>query len=55
MAPGQACVFYDQDGVGARMLGGGVIARAAPAFTSLTQDTAMVAPSALLAAGAVRA
>ncbi|HSI40641.1 MAG TPA: tRNA 2-thiouridine(34) synthase MnmA [Xanthobacteraceae bacterium] len=55
VAPGQACVFYDQDGVGARMLGGGVIARAAPAFTSLTQDTAMVAPSALLAAGAVRA
>ena len=28
VAPGQACVFYDGDGAGARVLGGGWIARA---------------------------
>jgi tRNA-specific 2-thiouridylase len=28
VAPGQACVFYDADGAGARVLGGGWIARA---------------------------
>jgi tRNA-specific 2-thiouridylase len=28
VAPGQACVFYDADGAGARVLGGGFIARA---------------------------
>lgn len=27
VSPGQACVFYDGEGVGARVLGGGVIAR----------------------------
>ncbi len=27
VSPGQACVFYDGEGVGARILGGGVIAR----------------------------
>jgi tRNA-specific 2-thiouridylase len=27
VAPGQACVFYDRDGAGARVLGGGFIAR----------------------------
>jgi len=29
VAPGQACVFYDGEGAGARVLGGGVIAHAA--------------------------
>ena len=28
VAPGQACVFYDGDGAGSRVLGGGFIARA---------------------------
>jgi tRNA-specific 2-thiouridylase len=28
VAPGQACVFYDRPGDGARVLGGGFIARA---------------------------
>ena len=27
VAPGQACVFYDSDGAGARVLGGGFIER----------------------------
>jgi tRNA-specific 2-thiouridylase len=27
VAPGQACVFYDRPGAGARVLGGGVICR----------------------------
>jgi tRNA-specific 2-thiouridylase len=37
VAPGQACVFYDHDGLGARVLGGGFIATAAPASASLEQ------------------
>jgi tRNA-specific 2-thiouridylase len=32
VAPGQACVLYDHDGPGARVLGGGFIARAINAF-----------------------
>ena len=32
VAPGQACVLYEHDGPGARVLGGGFIARAINAF-----------------------
>jgi tRNA-specific 2-thiouridylase len=42
VAPGQACVFYEDGGEAARLLGGGVIRRA-PAFTALTRETVMVA------------
>jgi tRNA-specific 2-thiouridylase len=42
VAPGQACVFYEDGGEAARLLGGGVIRRA-PAFTALTREAVMVA------------
>ncbi|QJP17904.1 tRNA 2-thiouridine(34) synthase MnmA [Starkeya sp. ORNL1] len=41
VAPGQACVFYEDGGEAARLLGGGVIRRA-PAFTALTREAVMV-------------
>jgi len=44
VAPGQACVFYEDGSAGTRMLGGGVIRRAALPFTALTRsDTIMAA------------
>jgi len=46
VAPGQACVFYEDGGAGARLLGGGVIRRAREPFTALTRDVEMMARSA---------
>jgi tRNA-specific 2-thiouridylase len=45
VAPGQACVFYDGEGAGARVLGGGVIARtvAATAFVPPISEPARLA------------
>lgn len=43
-APGQACVFYDGDADGARVLGGGTV-RAAPQARSTTELRAMAAAS----------
>lgn len=42
VAPGQACVFYEDGGSHARLLGGGVIRRARLPFTGLTRDHAML-------------
>lgn len=46
VAPGQACVFYEDGGAGARLLGGGVIRRTRESFTTLTRDMEMMARSA---------
>ena len=35
VSPGQACVFYDKPGPGARVLGGGFISRSFPARLAL--------------------
>jgi len=43
VAPGQACVFYEDGSAGTRMLGGGVIRRAALPFTALTRGETMMA------------
>ncbi|MFT0859435.1 tRNA 2-thiouridine(34) synthase MnmA [Ancylobacter sp. G4_0304] len=42
VAPGQACVFYEDGGPAARLLGGGAIRRARPSFTQVTRGAAMV-------------
>jgi len=46
VAPGQACVFYEDGEAGTRMLGGGVIRRKLAPFTTLTRDAEMMARSA---------
>ncbi len=43
VAPGQACVFYEDGSAGTRMLGGGVIRRATLPFTAVTRGEAMMA------------
>lgn len=43
VAPGQACVFYEDGSMGTRMLGGGVIRRASLPFTGVTRGDAMMA------------
>lgn len=43
VAPGQACVFYEDGTSGSRLLGGGVIRRRRAPFTSLTRGEEMVA------------
>ncbi|MDF2996456.1 MAG: tRNA (5-methylaminomethyl-2-thiouridylate)-methyltransferase [Xanthobacteraceae bacterium] len=43
VAPGQACVFYEEGGEEARLLGGGSIRRTPTLFTALTREAGMVA------------
>ena len=47
IAPGQACVLYDSDGSGARVLGGGWIERTAGQSTDVADHTTVAAASAL--------
>ncbi len=50
MAPGQACVFYDSDGAGARVLGGGWVDRSEHAHAAEAALRRLVAvPAAALA------
>ena len=49
VAPGQACVFYEGDGAGARVLGGGFIARAERAAEAEQALRRLVAPAAVQA------
>ena len=43
VSPGQACVFYEGDGAGAKVLGGGVIAATERVETALETPTEMAA------------
>ncbi|WAC29558.1 tRNA 2-thiouridine(34) synthase MnmA [Ancylobacter sp. SL191] len=46
VAPGQACVFYEDGAAASRLLGGGVIRRARETFTAVTRDIEMVSRTA---------
>ncbi len=46
VAPGQACVFYDREGVGARLLGGGWIVRTVSAADTRQQVAGDIDPAA---------
>lgn len=43
VSPGQACVFYEGDGAGAKVLGGGVISATERVETALEAPTEMAA------------
>ena len=43
VSPGQACVFYEGDGVGAKVLGGGVISATERVETALETPAEMAA------------
>ncbi|MBC8129574.1 MAG: tRNA 2-thiouridine(34) synthase MnmA [Rhizobiaceae bacterium] len=46
VAPGQACVFYSGDGAGARVLGGGIIARTVSPARSMPPSTTTLSDAA---------